>query len=245
MGSRGEEQRVHPRLPLILQVQYPDREGYTTDATENLSVGGLFVRTTRSLAIGDRVPMRLSFPGLLEPMDLLGVVAWIRPASGETPGGVGVRIPDERPEDRARLLALLEAVKTPAEPAARDYRILLVEDNPLIMELYEFVMKKLAQTGKVTISVVLANDGADALKRLADGRFDLVVTDLYMPLLDGFELIRRIRSGPHASTLPVVAVSAGDLDDAARAHDAGASVYLRKPVKFTDVLATVKLLLKI
>ncbi len=243
------EHRTSPRVPLTLQVQYPEKEGYFADATENLSAGGVFVRTDRELALGDTLPLVLSFPGLLSPLELVGVVAWVRPAGGpDAPAGVGVRIPDERVEDRQKLAAILEKIRSekarPPAPARRAYRILLVEDNPHIMEMYEYVMRKLS-TGPVAIEVVLAADGHDALGKLKDGPFDLVVTDLFMPVLDGFQLIEKLRATPGCEQLPVIAISAGGTDSANQAQKAGANVYLRKPVRFVDVVETVRALLKL
>ncbi|HEY3449685.1 MAG TPA: TIGR02266 family protein [Myxococcales bacterium] len=244
------EHRTSPRVPLTLQVQYPEKEGYFADATENLSAGGVFVRTDREFKQGDDLTLVLSFPGLLAPVDLVGVVAWIRPASGpDAPAGVGVRIPDERAEDRRKLAEILEKIRSDrAEPGAdssrRAYRILLVEDNPHIMEMYEYVMRKLS-TGPVAIEVVLAADGHDALGKLKEGRFDLMVTDLFMPVLDGLQLIEKLRAMPGGDKLPVIAISAGGADSANQAQKAGANVYLRKPVRFVDVVETVRALLKL
>jgi len=232
-----------------LQVQYPEKEGYLADATEHLSAAGAFVRTDQPLKVGDSVPVIFSFPGLLAPVELLGVVAWVRPASPESPAGVGLKIPEERLEDRAKLAEILERIRMdkPAEgPTERCYRILLVEDNPHIMEMYEYVMKKLSRAGTVSLEVSLAKDGFDALEKLkVESPFDLVVTDLFMPVLDGFEFIKRMRAEPRTKQVPVVAISAGGADAAVQAHGAGADVYLRKPVRFVDVVETVRALLKL
>lgn len=245
MGS--PDQRAHPRIPLVLQVQYPEQEGFLSDATENLSAGGAFVRTERPLQIGETIPLVLSFPGLLPPLELSAVVAWVRPASGNAPAGVGLRIPDDRPDDRTRLNEMLARinVEPPAEVAKRGYRILLVEDNPHIMEMYEYVMKKLSRGGNVPIDVALAKDGYDGLEKLRAERFDLVVTDLYMPVLDGFEFIKRLRQEEGSHRIPVVAISAGGVDTQNQAKGCGADVFLRKPVQFVDVVETVRALLKL
>lgn len=241
------DQRAHPRVPLVLQVQYPEKEGFLADATENLSAGGAFVRTEQALQVGDTVPLVLSFPGLLSPLEIVGVVAWVRPAGPDSPAGVGLRIPDDRAEDREKLTEILGRIggERPVEAARREYRILLVEDNPHIMEMYEYVMKKLSRGGNLAIEVTLARDGHDALEKLRKETFDLVVTDLFMPVLDGFEFIRRLRQDARAAKLPVIAISAGGADTATQAQQAGADVYLRKPVRFVDVVETVRALLKL
>ena len=90
-----EDQRVDARFPLVLRVDFPDQK-QLLDATENLSAGGVFVRTEQTFTQGDTVTLQVSFPGLLEPRSITGEVAWIRPSGVNAPAGVGVRIPPER-----------------------------------------------------------------------------------------------------------------------------------------------------
>lgn len=238
-----KEQRSSPRVPLTLQVQYPEQEGFFSDATENLSAGGLFVRTERAFPVGETVPLLLSFPNLLPPLEIVGVVAWVRPKTEKTPAGVGLRIPDDRPTDKQKLADLLAAVRS-EKPTRRKFRILIVEDNPHIMEMYEYVMRKLSK-GEVAIEVELARDGHDAIEKARTQGFDLVVTDLYMPVLDGFQFIQRLRQVPGKEKVPIIAISAGGADTQAQAEAVGADVFLRKPVRFVDVVETVRSLLKL
>jgi CheY-like chemotaxis protein len=137
-----------------------------------------------------------------------------------------------------------------APPAAppEGYRVLIVEDNPHIIEMYSYVLKKLAANelkGTVPLEVHFAPDGHNALAQLMASTFNLVMTDLYMPVMDGFQLLERIRSEPTLAKLPVVAISAGGRDAQDRALKLGVDIYLRKPVKFAEVLETVKHLLRI
>lgn len=240
------EQRAHPRVPLVLQVQYPELEGFLVDATENLSAAGAFVRTDRPLTTGDTVPLALSFPGLLAPLQVVGVVVWVRPAGPDSPRGVGLRIPEERIEDRRALADLVRMLRAEARPTLKPiYRVLLVEDNPHIMEMYEYVIKKLSRSDHLPLEVALAREGHVALAKLQSDRFDLVITDLYMPVLDGFQLIRKMRELEHTRDVPVVAISGGGNEAALLAKQAGANVFLRKPVRFVDVMETVRALLKL
>ncbi|MHB8878964.1 MAG: response regulator [Myxococcaceae bacterium] len=128
------------------------------------------------------------------------------------------------------------------------FRVLIVEDNPHIIDMYSYVLKKLAAGelgGKVPFEVHFAPDGHSALGQLLGGNFSLILTDLYMPVMDGFVLVERIRHEEKLKAIPVVAISAGGTDAEKRALDLGANVFLRKPVKFTEVLETVKRLLGI
>jgi uncharacterized protein (TIGR02266 family) len=243
--SGPEDQRIEPRIPMVLRVDFPDRQELL-DATENLSSGGVFVRTERKFAAGEQVTLQLSFPGLLEPMAVVGEVAWQRAAGFNAPAGVGVKV---RTEDQGKLKQLVDAANSPRlPPDPRGYRVLIVEDNPHIVEMYAYVLKKLSRVemgGKVPLEVAFAPDGHEALTQLKGAKFDLVLTDLYMPVLDGFGLVSRIREDAELKKLPIVVISAGGPEAQARAAELGVDVYLRKPVRFVEVLETVKGLLKI
>ena len=244
--SGPEDHRVDPRFPMVLRVDFPDRQELL-DATENLSSGGVFVRTDRTFVADESVTLQLSFPGLLEPVQLVGEVAWLRQAGLGGPAGVGVRVHEG---DRGKLRTLVGALNTPLPQTtpARGYRVLIVEDNPHIVEMYAYVLKKLSRVemgGKVPLEVAFAADGHEAITQLAAGPVDLVLTDLYMPVLDGFGLVARIREDPKLKQIPVVVISAGGPEAQARAAELGVDVYLRKPVRFVEVLETVKGLLKI
>lgn len=126
--------------------------------------------------------------------------------------------------------------------------ILIVEDNPHIIQMYSYVLKKLASgelEGKVPVGIYLAANGHSALQQLRERRFDLVVMDLYMPVMDGFVLLERIRKDAELKAIPVLAISAGGTDAQERAASLGVDGYLRKPVRFEQVLETVKRLLQI
>lgn len=248
MSGGPEDKRRHPRVPAVLRVDY--RQGPPApDVTENLSRGGLFVQTEQAFAVGDEVRLALSFPRLLDPVEVTGTVAWVRPADPDQPGGVGIRV--EHEQDRRRLGDILSAAgpDSPASHTEPDgYRVLIVEDNPHIIEMYSYVLKKLASNdlhGKVPLEVHFAPDGHHALLMLREGRFSLVMTDLYMPVMDGFALVERIREEAALSSIPIIAISAGGKEAQDRAMQLGVDIYLRKPVRFVEVLETVKQLLRI
>ena len=145
-------------------------------------------------------------------MSSRGEVAWVRPPREETSGGVGIRVPDEA--DRRRLDDVLGGRASRATwPADGGFRVLMVEDNPHIVEMYSYVLKKLATAelgGKVPMEVHFAADGHAGLQALADGPFHLVLTDLYMPVHG------RLRPGAEdeiradgCANIPVMAIAAG------------------------------------
>jgi uncharacterized protein (TIGR02266 family) len=237
-------------VPLVLRVRFPD-QARMTEVTENLSKGGIFVQTEREFTVGQEVGLALSFPGLLDPVEVVGTVAWLRPATAEAPSGIGIRV--VRDQDRRRLGDILSSVgqiraSDRTAPPAEGYRVLIVEDNPHIVEMYSYVLKKLASgelAGKVPLEVHFSPDGHHALQALRSSSFSLVMTDLYMPVMDGFALIERIRAEEALKSIPVVAISAGGPEARERAMQLGVDIYLRKPVRFQEVLETVKQLLHI
>jgi len=119
-------------------------------------------------------------------------------------------------------------------------RALVVDDS---LALRRSVMYALQRLGEIVC--IEANDGAEAIKKLAAGGFDIVLTDINMPLLDGLKLISHIRSEPALSKLPIIVITTESADaDRERALKLGADAYLVKPVKAQDVLDAVQRLLK-
>ena len=132
--------------------------------------------------------------------------------------------------------------------APSGFRVLIVEDNPHIIEMYSYVLKKLAANdlkGSVPLEVHFAADGHAALSMLTQASFNLVMTDLYMPVMDGFQLVEKMRAEEKLKSIPVVAISAGGADARERAMKLGVDVFLKKPVRFAEVMDIVKKLLHI
>lgn len=110
-------------------------------------------------------------------------------------------------------------------------RILVVDDEPDIVRV---VVKIMEARGHV---VTTAHDGVEALDRVAADPPDVVVLDLNLPRLDGYEVCRRIKAAPATAHVPVVMMTAAyvSLDDAKAGHAAGADEYVVKPF-LRDVL---------
>jgi PAS domain S-box-containing protein len=123
----------------------------------------------------------------------------------------------------------------PLEPATKPpLRVLLAEDNAINQRV---AVKLLQLAG---YEVVVAGDGEQALAALARERFDLVLMDCQMPVLDGFSAARRIReSGQAWRTIPIVALTANAMPgDRERCLAAGMNDYLAKPLDRSDLLET-------
>lgn len=113
-------------------------------------------------------------------------------------------------------------------------RILLVEDDPMNQKLATKLLDKLGYD-----KVELAFDGVEGLKRINESDYDVVLTDLQMPRLDGITLTRRLRMGECGSRkkkLPVVGISAYAMsEDRERCIEAGMTEFIRKPIQVSDL----------
>jgi len=120
-----------------------------------------------------------------------------------------------------------------------EHNILVVEDSPTMRQLIVFALSRLPG-----VSCVEAEDGVDALRQMASSRFDLMVTDINMPLMDGLKLLGRVRQDPKHREIPVVVISTeAGRADRERAMRLGANAYIIKPIRAQQVQETVKGLL--
>ncbi|MEW6777238.1 MAG: response regulator [Bdellovibrionota bacterium] len=120
-------------------------------------------------------------------------------------------------------------------------RILVVEDSPTMRQLIIFALKRLRN-----VELIEANDGVDGLKKMSEKKFDLVLTDINMPVMDGIKFITLIRKDETHKTVPIIVITTeGGADDREKALQLGANSYITKPIQAAHVLTTVKQLLKI
>ena len=121
------------------------------------------------------------------------------------------------------------------------FTALVVEDSPTMRQLIVFALHRIKD-----LSVIEANDGVDALKKLAGSKPDIIITDINMPIMDGLKLVKRVRSDEALKTIPIVIITTEGADeDRQRALALGANAYITKPIQAPRVIATVKELLKI
>jgi CheY-like chemotaxis protein/Tfp pilus assembly protein PilZ len=229
----------------VLTVKYLDADS-VLDYTENLSATGLFVRTDRSFLPGERTSLVLSFPQLVDPVELTVEVVRTQPRHGDEPGGVAVRVPDDLPDHRARLAEVTRFVANATRAPAPTCRILLCEDNSLVANMYAAALRRMAETDKVDgLGVEVVNDGAAAWDRLLrTPSVDVLITDVFMPGISGIQLIDRIRSEPGLAHLPVVVITSGGEKERDELASLGVTLFLHKPIKYVDLADTVRFLLQ-
>jgi twitching motility two-component system response regulator PilG len=118
-------------------------------------------------------------------------------------------------------------------------RILIVEDEESLLKLESIL---LTSRGYHVRGVT---DGAAALKEIAENRPDLVLLDIMMPGIDGFEVCRRIKEDPLTKSIPVVMLTAKKSSmDQARGVQVGADAYITKPFKSVKIMEVIEGLLK-
>jgi two-component system chemotaxis response regulator CheY len=120
------------------------------------------------------------------------------------------------------------------------YTCLVVEDSPMMRQLLVLALSRVK-----SLQVVEADDGVDGLRKLATGKFDIILTDINMPIMDGLKLVKRVRSDPAHKDVPIIVVTTeGSDEDRERALQLGANAYITKPIQAPQVIAKVRALLK-
>jgi len=110
-------------------------------------------------------------------------------------------------------------------------RVLVVEDAPFLRYAFGRLLRLQGY------EVMEANDGAEALESVDNFHPQLVLTDVMMPVMDGIELIRRLKTDPKTADVPVFAITAdSSVKTEKRAKEAGADVFITKPVDFSGLL---------
>jgi CheY-like chemotaxis protein len=104
-------------------------------------------------------------------------------------------------------------------------QILVIEDNPANLELMIYLLRAFGHT---TLSAL---DGEEGLARAMQDRPDLIICDIHLPKMDGYEVARRLKLDPECRTIPAVAVTASAMvGDRDRVLKAGFDGYLTKPI---------------
>ena len=117
-------------------------------------------------------------------------------------------------------------------------RILAVEDDPNALELMVYTLERKGY------QVIPAKDGLEALKKAQDEHPDLIILDIMLPGLDGYEVCRRLRQIPETAVLPILMMSAkARQEDKDAGLKKGADDYLAKPVDPLEMVARVETLL--
>ena len=118
-------------------------------------------------------------------------------------------------------------------------RILVVDDTPANIKLLDAVL------GSQGYTVIPAASGAEALSLVDQEPPDLILLDILMPGMDGYEVCRRLRDQPATAHLPIILITASETKDKVKGLEAGADDFLAKPFDQAELLARVRSLLRV
>ncbi|MBO6782577.1 MAG: response regulator [Alphaproteobacteria bacterium] len=113
-------------------------------------------------------------------------------------------------------------------------RVLLVEDEPNIVESLRFLLERAG------FDISVETEGPAALESVLQSPPDVLVLDVMLPELDGFEVLRQLRANPNTRALPVLMLTAkGQKENRETAFEAGADAFITKPFSNTDIVDAV------
>ena len=119
------------------------------------------------------------------------------------------------------------------------WRALIVDDSPSMRKQLLHALRRMG-----ALDAVEATDGADAWRKLAAARFDVVLTDVNMPILDGLKLVSMVRNDPVHKAIPIIIITTEGADeDRKRGLALGANAYIAKPIQTADLLNVVNQIL--
>ncbi len=132
------------------------------------------------------------------------------------------------------------SAKALRQEVAGTAKILVVDDNEQNLELLQAYLEDL------DCQITTAMDGLQALEAIAQDKPDLVLLDIMMPQMSGFEVCKRIKADPATQDIPIIMVTAlNEFGDIERGIDSGTDDFVSKPVNRLELLARVKTMLKL
>ena len=237
--SRQDDARRTQRVEAAFRVRYRSIDQLVVALTHDLSRGGLFMRTARFLPVNAVVRVLLELPDGGGEVPVICRVAYVRgeaeAAATGKPAGMGVEFLDLTPERLAQITHFvadhgLAGAAAPREPLT----VLVTDDDETIRAP---IVAALRARGD---QVREAGDGLEALAACLKQPPDLVLSDVQMPKMDGWQLVRLLRARPSLARLPVLLLTTLVDDEARlRGYQLGVDDYIGKPVRPEELLARV------
>jgi two-component system alkaline phosphatase synthesis response regulator PhoP len=132
------------------------------------------------------------------------------------------------------------ATKDSPESFLPQSTVLLVDDNAQNLELLQAFLESLP------VKLITAIDGVDALEKVAEHKPDLILLDVMMPRMSGFQVCKRLKSDPKTRDIQILMVTAlNELGDIEQANECGTDDFVSKPVNKLELLTRVKSLLRV
>ena len=262
----GPERRKYRRIPFSFPVRFKElrfdedgltKEGMTQYAYSNdLSLEGIKLKFLEDVAIGKFLKLKLTLPfenGCIA-LNAEGEVIWTQFDPKDKVHVVGVKFMEMDDDDRETLEEFIsislkgvsdvpdenqpqeenKTVLTPdriVQNLDRPIKVLVVDDEKNVRYILNL---KLAM--KKVFSVEVAANGKEALEKIRVNKPDLIILDVMLPGMDGFEVCRILKKGQETSTIPVIFLTAmNQVNDVIRSIRVGVDDYITKPYEFEDL----------
>lgn len=122
--------------------------------------------------------------------------------------------------------------------AAKSQTVLIIEDDPIIREILEMNLRD------VGYNVLSAEDGLAGVRRAQSAAPGLILMDIRLPSISGWEATRRLKANPQTAMIPIIALTAQSTSkDLNRCFEAGCDAFMTKPIQFTQLLTKIEMLL--
>jgi CheY-like chemotaxis protein len=214
----------------------------------------VFIVTDGLPSVGDVVSLRLSFPRTVRPLLAVARVRQVRMSSGPgSPSGFvadfEIETDDEKQEigelaRRLRPSAGRSEARSGMAPASRELALLLVEDNQLIRDMFAYAVERYFGQRACKVHLAQAASVAEAWAHLHETRrFDVAVVDHLLPDATGASFITKLRGDGELRRIPVVGMSVGGTDVRVAMLEAGADLFLHKPIILKDLFCTLEFLM--
>jgi uncharacterized protein (TIGR02266 family) len=234
------------RVRATFRVRYNTMDDLVVAYSGNLSRGGLFLATNKVLPVGSVVRLQLELPDGGPEIIVPCNVAFVREASedpegGPTSGQTGMGVKFIDPDDLTRRRLEWFILNSAPEPGqlkgqtfVRRINLVIVDDDPLQAQSAAEPFR--ARGDQVRV----ARDGLEALALCLKQRPDVLLSDVEMPRMDGWQLLRLVRSRPALTSVPVIFLTqlSGE-QDRLLGYRLGVDDYLSKPTEAAELLARV------
>ncbi len=229
----GIERREEDRTQATLRVEYQGASDLLIDYTENLSKGGVFISTDHAFEKGETISLLLSFPGLVNPFKVRGLVAWCK-TDGDP--GVGIEFQDVQGQELEEFIRRLK--EQDSNLVAKEVSILVADDNPHLCKMIEDSLQTRAPKmfkESIHFSVKTVGNDSQVLRVMNETRFDVVILDGEIPENGACSILENLND--ELTTTVVLSKNEKTLQEA---KAAGANFLLQKPIKFKSLLGILK-----
>lgn len=243
---------THSQRSAILRAEILRGDSSEVTCALEMTEEAVFIVTEKLPCVGEVLDLRLSFPRAIKPLLVRVKVLQVRLSAGPgTPSGFVAAFDVQREDAKKRLTDLAVRLRPPRKAKAtneerkKSVALLVVEDNQLIRDMFAYAVEHYFASRPGRVQLILAPTTAAAMAALDDrGGADLVLVDQFLPKEPGTTLITRLRSHPEFHRIPIFGMSVGGAEAQRAMLDAGADLFLNKPIVLRDFFCTVEFLME-